>query len=67
MQVALLAGTHSGCGKTTLMLALLQYFQNAGQQVTAFKTGPDFLDPLWHQAITGKPSYNLLGHAYDGN
>jgi cobyrinic acid a,c-diamide synthase len=27
--------------------------------VTAFKAGPDYLDPLWHQAVTGKPSYNL--------
>ncbi len=59
MQVALLAGTHSGCGKTTIMLTLLQYFQDAKQHITAFKSGPDFIDPLWHQAITGKPSYNL--------
>ncbi len=59
MKIALLAGTHSGCGKTTLMLTLLQYFQHKQQSITAFKAGPDFLDPLWHQAITGKPSYNL--------
>ena len=58
MKTALLAGTHSGCGKTTVMLALLQYFQQQ-HTVTAFKAGPDFLDPLWHQAVTGKPSYNL--------
>lgn len=59
MQIALLAGTHSGCGKTTLMLALLQYFQHKNHAISAFKTGPDFLDPFWHQAILGKPSYNL--------
>ena len=59
MRIALLAGTHSGCGKTTVMLALLQYLQARQFQIRAFKTGPDFLDPLWHLAVTGKPSYNL--------
>ena len=59
MQVALLAGTHSGCGKTTVMLALLQYFRAQQLRIRAFKAGPDYLDPLWHQAITGWPSYNL--------
>ncbi len=59
MKLALLAGTHSGCGKTTIMLALLQYLKVRGISVSPFKAGPDFLDPLWHQVITGKPSYNL--------
>ncbi|MGR8941749.1 MAG: cobyrinate a,c-diamide synthase [Gammaproteobacteria bacterium] len=59
MKTALLAGTHSGCGKTTLMLALLQHFRQNAHEIISFKTGPDFIDPLWHQAITGRPSYNL--------
>jgi cobyrinic acid a,c-diamide synthase len=59
MKTALLAGTHSDCGKTTLMLTLLQYFQSKQHTVQAFKAGCDFIDPMWHQAITGKPSYNL--------
>ncbi|MFI3190931.1 hydrogenobyrinic acid a,c-diamide synthase (glutamine-hydrolyzing) [Crenothrix sp. D3] len=59
MNIALLAGTHSGCGKTSVMLALLQAMQQAGLSVASFKTGPDFLDPLWHQAVTGKASYNV--------
>jgi len=59
MKVALLAGTHSGCGKTTVMLALLQYLKNQALKPRAFKVGPDFLDPLWHAAVTGSPSYNL--------
>jgi cobyrinic acid a,c-diamide synthase len=49
MKIALLAGTQSGCGKTTVMLALLQYLKQQNQQITSFKAGPDFLDPLWHQ------------------
>lgn len=59
MNIALLAGTHSGCGKTSVMLALLQAMQRAGLSVASFKTGPDFLDPLWHQAVTGRASYNV--------
>ena len=57
--LALLAGTHSGCGKTTIMLALLQYLQAQQHSVASFKSGPDFLDPLWHQAVTGRLSYNI--------
>ncbi len=59
MKTALLAGTHSGCGKTTLTLALLQYFRQTKHNTISYKAGPDFLDPMWHQAVTGKPSYNL--------
>lgn len=59
MKIALLAGTHSGCGKTSVMLAWLQAMQQAGLNVASFKTGPDFLDPLWHEAVTGTASYNL--------
>ncbi len=59
MKLALLAGTQSGCGKTTVMLALLQYLKAQQYNVTSFKSGPDFLDPLWHQAVTAKVSYNI--------
>lgn len=59
MKIALLAGTHSGCGKTTVMLALLQYLKNNDLNPGAFKVGPDFLDPFWHTVVTGKSSYNL--------
>ncbi len=59
MQLALLAGTQSGCGKTTVMLALLQYLKARQHKLVSFKAGPDFLDPLWHQAVTGRHSYNI--------
>ncbi len=59
MKIALLAGTQSGCGKTTVMLALLQYLKAQKHRITCFKAGPDFLDPLWHQLITERTSYNL--------
>jgi cobyrinic acid a,c-diamide synthase len=59
LRTALVVGTNSGCGKTTVMLALLQYLKSKNLDATAFKAGPDYLDPFWHQAITGRPSYNL--------
>ncbi|NOQ14714.1 MAG: cobyrinate a,c-diamide synthase [Methyloprofundus sp.] len=59
MKLALLAGTQSGCGKTTIMLALLQYLKAQQHNIVSFKSGPDFLDPLWHQAVTGRVSYNV--------
>lgn len=59
MKSLLLAGTQSGCGKTTVTLALLQYLQQQGRSLTTFKAGPDFLDPLWHQVVTQKVCRNL--------
>lgn len=59
LKTAILVGTHSGCGKTTVMLALLQHLKAKQIAIATFKAGPDYLDPLWHQAITHKPSFNL--------
>ena len=59
MKYTLIAGTQSGCGKTSITLAVLQFLKNQNKSVRAFKTGPDFLDPMWHKAITQKISYNL--------
>lgn len=54
-----IAGTNSGCGKTTVTCALLQALVNRGMQVAAFKCGPDYIDPMFHSRIIGAKSANL--------
>lgn len=54
-----LAGTHSNCGKTTITMGILQVLKEMGYNVRPFKVGPDYIDPMFHKRVTGKPSYNL--------
>ncbi|MEM7143006.1 MAG: cobyrinate a,c-diamide synthase [Actinomycetota bacterium] len=53
------AGTHSGVGKTTIATGLMTAMRAAGHRVAAAKVGPDFIDPGYHALATGRPPRNL--------
>ena len=55
----MIAGTGSGCGKTTVTCGILKALINRNVKAAAFKCGPDYIDPMFHTEIIGTKSRNL--------
>ncbi|MDD7408761.1 MAG: cobyrinate a,c-diamide synthase [Anaerovoracaceae bacterium] len=55
----IIAGTGSGSGKTTVTAGILRCLRDRGIKTASFKCGPDYIDPMFHSRITGRPGGTL--------
>ncbi|WP_423363545.1 cobyrinate a,c-diamide synthase [Mycoplasma sp. P36-A1] len=55
----MIAGTHSGAGKTTTVCALIKLLQDKNIKVNSFKCGPDYVDPMFHNVVLKNECTNL--------
>lgn len=59
MSRIMIAGTGSGCGKTTITCGLLGALKSMDKSVISFKAGPDYIDPMFHKKVTCIETRNL--------
>jgi cobyrinic acid a,c-diamide synthase len=63
----MIAALRSGSGKTTATLGLLRAFKRRGVDVVGLKSGPDYIDPVFHAAASGREGVNLDSWAMPPN
>ncbi len=59
MKSIIIASNCSGGGKTTFTLGLMRLLKDKGYDIAPYKIGPDYIDPAFHEKVTGNPSRNL--------
>jgi cobyrinic acid a,c-diamide synthase len=62
----IIAGTHSGCGKTSVSLGIMASMARRGLRVQPFKCGPDFIDPGHHALACARGGQAVASHNLDG-
>ncbi len=59
IRALMIAAPRSGSGKTTVTLGLLRAFRRRGVDAVGLKSGPDYIDPAFHAAASGREGVNL--------
>lgn len=67
MKAFMLAGTNSGCGKTTITLGVMMALKRRGLSIQPYKVGPDYIDTAWHTAACARASRNLDAYMLPSN
>ena len=63
----LFAAPASGSGKTTVVCAVMRALKKRRLTVQSFKSGPDYIDPMFHAAVTGVEAHNLDVFLFGGH
>ena len=58
-QAFMVSAMKSGSGKTLITLGLINILKKMGKTISIYKTGPDYIDTMYHEKIAGSPSTNL--------
>ena len=58
-QAFMVSAMKSGSGKTLITLGLINILKKIGNTISIYKTGPDYIDTMYHEKIAGSPSTNL--------
>ncbi|MCQ1538955.1 Ni-sirohydrochlorin a,c-diamide synthase [Methanocalculus taiwanensis] len=66
MRTLLISGDRSGCGKTSITLAISAILAKR-MPVQTYKVGMDYIDPSYLTGVTGRPCRNLDSYVLDAD